>query len=110
MGMWGLWAGEARREGFSPVSARIEARAKARYFGGRSTTVELTADQKTGRLLGGVVTGEQGVAGRLNVIAGARRHGIGGGGVERGGRGLFARPSAGAGVPPVFWRRPPAPQ
>ncbi len=74
--MSGLSASEARREGFSPVSARIEARAKARYFGGRSTTVELTADQKTGRLLGGVVTGEQGVAGRINVIAAALHHGM----------------------------------
>jgi len=76
IGMSGLSASEARREGFSPVSARIEARAKARYFGGRSTTVELTADQKTGRLLGGVVTGEQGVAGRINVIAAALHHGM----------------------------------
>jgi hypothetical protein len=31
--------------------------------------VELVADRSTRRLLGGVVTGEQGVAGRINVIA-----------------------------------------
>jgi CoA-dependent NAD(P)H sulfur oxidoreductase len=71
VGMTGLSLEQARREGFSPVSARIEARAKARYFGGRSTTVELVADRSTGRLLGGTVTGEQGVAGRINVIASA---------------------------------------
>jgi len=71
MGMTGLSEEQARREGFSPVSSRIEARARARYFGGKSTTVELIADQNTGRLLGGVVTGEQGVAGRINVIASA---------------------------------------
>ena len=71
VGMTGLSAEQARREGFSPVSARIEARARARYFGGKSTAVELIADKNTGRLLGGVVTGEQGVAGRINVVASA---------------------------------------
>jgi NADPH-dependent 2,4-dienoyl-CoA reductase/sulfur reductase-like enzyme len=60
---------QARREGFSPVSARIEAPARPRYFGGRLTTVELVADRNTRRILGGVVLGEQGVAGRINVIA-----------------------------------------
>jgi NADPH-dependent 2,4-dienoyl-CoA reductase/sulfur reductase-like enzyme len=69
--MTGLSAVEARREGFSPVAARIEAVARARYFGGKSTTVELVADKNSGRLLGGVVTGEQGVDGRINVIASA---------------------------------------
>jgi CoA-dependent NAD(P)H sulfur oxidoreductase len=67
----GLSAAEARRDGFSPVSARIEARAQARYFGGTKTTIELIADRTSRRLLGGVVTGEQGVAGRINVIASA---------------------------------------
>lgn len=71
VGMTGLSAEQARREGFSPVSSRIEARARARYFGGKSTMVELIADKSSGRLLGGVVTGEQGVAGRINVVAAA---------------------------------------
>ena len=31
--------------------------------------MELVADRNTGRLLGGAITGEQGVAGRINVIA-----------------------------------------
>ena len=69
VGMTGLSVAGARREGFSPVAARIEARARAKYFGGRSTTVELVADRNTGRMLGGYVTGEQGVAGRIDVIA-----------------------------------------
>jgi pyruvate/2-oxoglutarate dehydrogenase complex dihydrolipoamide dehydrogenase (E3) component len=67
--MTGLSVEQARREGFAPISSRIAARARARYFGGRSTTVELVADKSTGRLLGGVVIGEQGVAGRINVVA-----------------------------------------
>src|SRR5207248_7162818 len=71
VGITGLSASQARREGFSPVSARIEALARARYFGGRPTTVELVADSNTGRLLGGAVTGEQDVAGRIDVIAAA---------------------------------------
>jgi len=71
VGMAGLSVAEARREGFSPLSGRIEARGRPRYFGGRLTAVELVADRNTGRLLGGVVTGEQDVAGRINVIASA---------------------------------------
>jgi NADPH-dependent 2,4-dienoyl-CoA reductase/sulfur reductase-like enzyme len=67
----GLSVDEARREGFSPVSARIEAQARPRYFGGRKTTVELVADRGTGRLLGGSVIGEEGADGRINVIASA---------------------------------------
>jgi CoA-dependent NAD(P)H sulfur oxidoreductase len=76
VGMTGLSESQARREGFAPVSIRIEARARPRYFGGRLTTVELVADRGTGRLLGGVVTGEQGVAGRINVIASALHNGM----------------------------------
>jgi NADPH-dependent 2,4-dienoyl-CoA reductase/sulfur reductase-like enzyme len=65
----GLSEGQARREGFDPVSARIEARDKAGYFRARPTTVELVADRRSGRLLGATVTGEDGVAGRINVVA-----------------------------------------
>ncbi|MEK7409544.1 MAG: FAD-dependent oxidoreductase [Acidobacteriota bacterium] len=71
LGMTGLSAVQARKEGFDPVSARIEARDRPRYFDGRPTAVELVADRRTRRLLGGAVIGEDGVAGRLNVIAAA---------------------------------------
>ncbi len=67
--MTGLSVAQAAREGFDPVSARIEAPSRASYFGGKPSTVELIADRATGRLLGGVITGEQDVAGRINVIA-----------------------------------------
>jgi NADPH-dependent 2,4-dienoyl-CoA reductase/sulfur reductase-like enzyme len=69
--MTGLSASEARREGFDPVSARITALDHPKYFKGRPTTVGLTADRRSRRLLGGTVTGEAGVPGRINVIAGA---------------------------------------
>jgi NADPH-dependent 2,4-dienoyl-CoA reductase/sulfur reductase-like enzyme len=67
----GFSAAQARAEGFEPVTARIEANAKPRYFGGTKTTVELVADRATRRLIGGSVIGEEGAAGRINVIAAA---------------------------------------
>jgi CoA-dependent NAD(P)H sulfur oxidoreductase len=65
----GLSAAQARAEGFSPVAARVEARSKPRYFGGGTTVVELVADRATRRLIGGSIVGEEGAAGRINVIA-----------------------------------------
>ena len=62
---------QARAEGFSPVAARIEAMARPGYFRGKKTTVELVADRPTRRLIGGSVIGEEGAAGRINVIAAA---------------------------------------
>jgi pyruvate/2-oxoglutarate dehydrogenase complex dihydrolipoamide dehydrogenase (E3) component len=41
------------------------------YFFGRNVTVQLTADRSTRRLLGGAVIGDEGVVGRINVIAAA---------------------------------------
>jgi NADPH-dependent 2,4-dienoyl-CoA reductase/sulfur reductase-like enzyme len=67
----GLSAAQAKAEGFSPVRARIEAHARPRYFQGTKTTVELVADRATGRLIGGSVIGEEGAAGRIDVIAAA---------------------------------------
>jgi NADPH-dependent 2,4-dienoyl-CoA reductase/sulfur reductase-like enzyme len=65
----GLSVEQARVEGFSPVAARIEAQARPRYFQGKRTSVELVADRSTRRLLGGSVIGEEGAAGRIDVIA-----------------------------------------
>lgn len=71
VGVTGLSAAQARKEGFEPASARIEASEKDRYFRGAKVTVELVADRSTRRILGGTVVGEQGVSGRVNVIAAA---------------------------------------
>jgi CoA-dependent NAD(P)H sulfur oxidoreductase len=65
----GLSLEQARREGFVALSARITAPSRAGYFGGRPLTVELVAETGTRRLLGGSVYGEDGVEGRINVIA-----------------------------------------
>jgi NADPH-dependent 2,4-dienoyl-CoA reductase/sulfur reductase-like enzyme len=62
---------QAKAEGFTPVAARVEAPVRPRYFRGTKTTVELVADRKTRRLIGGTVVGEEGAAGRINVIAAA---------------------------------------
>jgi pyruvate/2-oxoglutarate dehydrogenase complex dihydrolipoamide dehydrogenase (E3) component len=53
------------------VSARIEALSRPGYYEGVKTTVELVADRASGRLIGGSVIGEDGAAGRINVIAAA---------------------------------------
>jgi NADPH-dependent 2,4-dienoyl-CoA reductase/sulfur reductase-like enzyme len=76
IGLTGFSELQARREGFRPVVSRIEAADKARYFRGRPTAVELVADRGTGRLVGGVVLGDQGVEGRVNVIATAITGGL----------------------------------
>jgi NADPH-dependent 2,4-dienoyl-CoA reductase/sulfur reductase-like enzyme len=65
----GFSAEQARAEGFSPVTSRIEANSRPRYYLGVKTTVELIADRTTRRIVGGTVIGEDGAAGRINVIA-----------------------------------------
>jgi NADPH-dependent 2,4-dienoyl-CoA reductase/sulfur reductase-like enzyme len=65
----GLCVADARTEGFDPVSVVIHSRDKAGYFRSRPTTVSLVGDRRTRRVIGGFVTGDDGVAGRINVIA-----------------------------------------
>jgi NADPH-dependent 2,4-dienoyl-CoA reductase/sulfur reductase-like enzyme len=69
VGLTGLSENQARKEGFDAVSVQIEAHDKPRYFRGVPVSVQLTADRRTGRLLGGAVIGERGIAGRTNVIS-----------------------------------------
>jgi len=71
VGITGLSEGEARQCGFRPVSVRVEALDKARYFLGRKVEVTLTADSGTGRLLGATVVGDEGVLARLNTVVAA---------------------------------------
>jgi NADPH-dependent 2,4-dienoyl-CoA reductase/sulfur reductase-like enzyme len=65
----GLSAPQARAAGFDPVAARVDSLDRPRYFAGKPIAVELVADRTSGRLLGGAITGEEGVAGRINVVA-----------------------------------------
>ncbi|MGB9611871.1 MAG: FAD-dependent oxidoreductase, partial [Bryobacteraceae bacterium] len=71
VGVTGLSQQQARREGFSPVEAVIEARERARYFFGRRLAVQLVADRTSGRLLGGAAIGDQGVLARVDTLAAA---------------------------------------
>ena len=71
VGITGLSESEAKQCGFRPVSARVEALDKARYFQGRKLEVTLTADLGTGRLLGATVVGDDGVLARLNTVVAA---------------------------------------
>lgn len=76
VGMTGLSCSQARAEGFDAVSTAIEALDRPRYFRGKPTTVELVAERRTGRVLGGLVLGEEGVAGRVNVVTAALHAGM----------------------------------
>ena len=76
IGHTGLSAAQARAAGLQPVAARIDSLDRPRYFMGKPIAVELVADGATGRLLGGAITGEEGVAGRINVIATALQSGL----------------------------------
>jgi NADPH-dependent 2,4-dienoyl-CoA reductase/sulfur reductase-like enzyme len=67
----GFSVAQARAEGFSPVAARIEAPVRPRYLASAQTVVDLVADRASRRLLGGSVIGEEGAAGRIDVIAAA---------------------------------------
>jgi NADPH-dependent 2,4-dienoyl-CoA reductase/sulfur reductase-like enzyme len=69
VGLTGLSESQARAEGFDPAQAVVEARDRAAYFRARPVSVQLVADRRSGRLLGGAVLGEYGVEGRINVIA-----------------------------------------
>lgn len=69
VGATGLTALQAKAEGFDAVSAAIDGLERPPYFWGARLTVELVAERRGGRLLGGLVIGERGVAGRVNVLA-----------------------------------------
>lgn len=70
-GMTGLMESEARAEGFRTVAAAIEELERPQYFWGARVKVKLVAQAGSGRLLGGLVIGERGVAGRVNTLAAA---------------------------------------
>ncbi|MBL8234670.1 MAG: FAD-dependent oxidoreductase [Bryobacterales bacterium] len=65
----GLSEAKAQAEGFQPVSMAVDGMEKSSYFRGHRTSVQLTADRRTGRLLGACVIGEDAAVGRINVLA-----------------------------------------
>ena len=75
---------QARDAGFDPVSETITAGSRSGYYpGGAETTVTLTADRDTGRLLGGSIVGTDRAAIRIDTIATALGGGMSLGELER---------------------------
>ena len=61
---------EAREVGFDPVTETVTAPSRSGYYpGGDETTVTLTADRETGRLLGGSIVGRDRAAIRIDTLA-----------------------------------------
>jgi NADPH-dependent 2,4-dienoyl-CoA reductase/sulfur reductase-like enzyme len=62
--------GRAREAGFDPVSETITAGSRSGYYPGNAeTTVTLTADRDSGKLLGGAIAGEDRAAIRIDTVA-----------------------------------------
>jgi NADPH-dependent 2,4-dienoyl-CoA reductase/sulfur reductase-like enzyme len=60
----------ARDAGFDPVSETVTAGSRSGYYpGSEDTTVTLTADRESGRLLGGSIVGEDRAAVRIDTVA-----------------------------------------
>jgi NADPH-dependent 2,4-dienoyl-CoA reductase/sulfur reductase-like enzyme len=61
---------EARDAGFDPVSETVTAASRSGYYpGAAETTVTLTADRESGRLLGGAIAGTDRAAVRIDTLA-----------------------------------------
>ncbi|HTN80103.1 MAG TPA: FAD-dependent oxidoreductase [Acidimicrobiales bacterium] len=66
----GLSEREATEAGFAFRSTVIEGSTRAGYLPGKKrTTVKLVVEQRTGRLLGGQIVGQEGAAKRIDVLA-----------------------------------------
>ncbi len=68
----GIGETQAKEEGFDPVAVTIRQRSRAHgYPDGAPVQVHLVADRETGLLLGGEITGREGAALRINILAAA---------------------------------------
>jgi NADPH-dependent 2,4-dienoyl-CoA reductase/sulfur reductase-like enzyme len=77
VGRTGLSEAEAAQSGIDAAAATVVHRSRAHYYpGGRPVKVKLVAERGTGRLLGAQLAGTEGVAMRVNVVAGALHSGI----------------------------------
>lgn len=73
----GLSTEEASKAGFDPVENMIQSRSRAHAHPGNQTVyVNLVADRKTGKLLGGSMVGKEGVAHRIDAVAVALHAGM----------------------------------
>ncbi|WP_262180973.1 FAD-dependent oxidoreductase [Haloarcula laminariae] len=61
---------DARAAGFDPVSETVTAGSRSGYYpGNEETTVRLTADRETGRVIGGAIVGKDRAAVRIDTLA-----------------------------------------
>jgi NADPH-dependent 2,4-dienoyl-CoA reductase/sulfur reductase-like enzyme len=73
----GLSTAEAERAGFDVVDAVIKSRSRAHgHPGNQDIYVHLTADKKSGKLLGGDLVGKEGAAHRVDAVAVALHAGM----------------------------------
>jgi NADPH-dependent 2,4-dienoyl-CoA reductase/sulfur reductase-like enzyme len=73
----GLSAAEAQRRGYAVQETMIQAKDISHYFPGAADIyVKLVVDEESGRLLGGQIVGQQGVAKRIDVLATALHGGM----------------------------------
>jgi len=73
----GLSLGEAAKAGFDPIEEMIKSRSRAHAHPGNQTIhVNLVADRKNGRLLGGSMVGKEGAAHRIDSVAVALHAGM----------------------------------
>jgi len=70
IGRVGIWEEEAKRKKIETVSAMIKYVTRPSYYpGGKRIFVKLTADKKSGKLLGGQIAGGEGVAKRIDILS-----------------------------------------
>ncbi len=68
----GLDEEQARAAGFAPAVFERESRSRASYYpGGTPVYTRIVVDRRTQRLLGAQILGQEGVAGRIDVVAAA---------------------------------------
>lgn len=73
----GLSLQEAKEEGFDAIETTITSRTRAhRHPGSQRIHVNLVAEAKTGKLLGGILVGKEGAAHRVNSVAVALQAGM----------------------------------
>jgi NADPH-dependent 2,4-dienoyl-CoA reductase/sulfur reductase-like enzyme len=66
----GITEAQASQAGFDPVAVTIKSRSRAHaHPGSRTIWVHLMGDRQSGRLLGAVMVGPEGVAHRINAVA-----------------------------------------
>ena len=66
----GLSEKEAEEAGFSFVTAKVDSTTRAGYFpGAQPIRVKMTAEERTGRLIGAQIVGREGAAKRIDVLA-----------------------------------------